>query len=110
MRTLNTLRSRAARRDEAGFTLIELLVVIAILGILAGIAVFSVAGITDRGTTAACNSEVAQTKVAVQAFYAQSGSYPTAASDLDPFFDGSAPTDSASNYTAGNPPTYRTCP
>ena len=42
---------RKARKSEGGFTLIELLIVIVILGVLAGIVVFSVRGITDRGDT-----------------------------------------------------------
>ena len=42
-------RIRAARENESGFTLIELLIVIVILGVLSGIVVFSVSGITSRG-------------------------------------------------------------
>ena len=91
MRTLNTLRSRAARRDEAGFTLIELLVVIAILGILAGIAVFSVAGITDRGTESACEANLAQAKVATETHYAKTGGYAASTAVLDQYFQGSFP-------------------
>ena len=45
-------------REEGGFTLIELMIVIVILGILAGIVMFAVGGITDRGTVAACKSDV----------------------------------------------------
>ena len=45
-------------REEAGFTLIELLIVIVILGILAGVVVFSVGGITDRGNVAACKTDL----------------------------------------------------
>ena len=36
---------------EEGFTLIELMIVIVILGVLAGIVIFAVGGITDRGTS-----------------------------------------------------------
>ena len=50
-------RLRAARQDESGFTLIELLIVIVILGVLAGVVVFAVSGITDRGVTAACKAD-----------------------------------------------------
>ncbi|RXM20638.1 prepilin-type N-terminal cleavage/methylation domain-containing protein, partial [Citrobacter sp. AAK_AS5] len=42
---LKNLRERRGR-GEGGFTLIELLLVIIILGILAGIVVFSVRGVT----------------------------------------------------------------
>ncbi len=48
---------RKAREEESGFTLIELLIVIVILGVLAGIVVFAVGGITDRGNESACKSD-----------------------------------------------------
>jgi prepilin-type N-terminal cleavage/methylation domain-containing protein len=72
-------RAREVREDEAGFTLIELLIVIVILGVLAGIVVFSVRGVTDRGETAACKSEVATVETAVEAYYAKTGNYPVMA-------------------------------
>jgi len=64
-----------ARTDE-GFTLIELMIVIVILGVLAGIVVFAVGGITDRGTSAACKTDVSTVSTAVEAYYAKKGSYP----------------------------------
>jgi prepilin-type N-terminal cleavage/methylation domain-containing protein len=63
----------AASESESGFTLVELLIVIVILGILSGIVVFSVSGITSCGANAACNSDVASVTVASEAFYAQTG-------------------------------------
>jgi len=63
------------RKDE-GFTLIELLIVIVILGILATIVVFAVGGVTDRGQQSACDADRASLEVAVEAYYAQTGSYP----------------------------------
>jgi general secretion pathway protein G len=88
-------RARKAREDESGFTLIELLIVIVILGILAGIVVFSVQGVTDRGTNAACKSDVKTLDVAAEAYYAQKGTYPTAWADLAGTFvhDTTAPAD-----------------
>ena len=62
---------RAASAEESGFTLVELLIVISILGILAGIVVFSVAGITDDGTVAACKTEKAILSAAQEAYYAK---------------------------------------
>lgn len=67
-----SLDSRRRTNDD-GFTLIELLIVIVILGILAAIVVFSVKGITDKGTTAACKADVETVTVAEEAYYA--GSY-----------------------------------
>src|SRR4051812_26153938 len=49
---------RQAVRNENGFTLIELLMVIVILGILSGIVVFAVGGITDKGQTSACKATI----------------------------------------------------
>jgi general secretion pathway protein G len=69
-----------ARSDE-GFTLIELMIVIVILGVLAGIVIFAVGGITDNGNVAACKSDVKTVSVAVEAFKAKNGVYPP---DLDP--------------------------
>lgn len=63
-------RIREARKNESGFTLVELLMVIVILGVLAGIVVFAVNGINDRGDVAACKSDVKNVEVAVEAYYA----------------------------------------
>jgi general secretion pathway protein G len=59
------------RKDDRGFTLIELLIVIVILGILAGIVIFAVAGITDRGSASACKSDRKTIEVAVEAYRAK---------------------------------------
>jgi general secretion pathway protein G len=56
---------RRRRRGESGFTLIELLVVIAILGVLAGIVIFNVTGVSDRGQLASCKAEVANIQTAL---------------------------------------------
>lgn len=64
-------RIRRARENESGFTLIEVLVVISILGVLAGIVVFAVSGITDRGQTNACKTDKATMQTAQQAYYAK---------------------------------------
>ena len=64
-----------SRRDE-GFTLIELLVVIVVLGILAAVVVFAVGGITDRGKSSSCKTEVSTVQTAAEAYQAKFGSYP----------------------------------
>ena len=74
-----------ARDEESGFTLIELLIVIVILGILAGVVIFSVGGVTDTGAVAACKTDVKTVSVAVEAYKAKNGSFPT---DLDVLTDG----------------------
>lgn len=63
---------RQMKQDE-GFTLVELLVVIAILGILAGIVVFSIAGITDTGKLSACATEKSILRTAQEAYFADKG-------------------------------------
>jgi prepilin-type N-terminal cleavage/methylation domain-containing protein len=74
----------ASRRtqEDAGFTLVELLVVIAILGILAGIVVFSVAGITDTGRKSACLTEASTVKTAMESYQAKNRTFPTAMAGL----------------------------
>ncbi|HZX04962.1 type II secretion system protein [Kribbella sp.] len=75
-------RLHEARRNQSGFTLIELLMVIVILGVLSGIVVFAVQGIQDRGYASACKSDVKSVEVAVEAYYAKNGTYPTLQTDL----------------------------
>ena len=76
-------RIRAIRENEKGFTLTELLIVIVILGVLTGIVVFAVGAFTNRGNQAACKSDRKAVEVAVEAYRAQTGKYPDAAtSDL----------------------------
>src|SRR6476659_2618794 len=65
------------RASEAGgFTLIELRIVIVIVGVLAGIVLFAVGGITDRGATAACKTDLSTIQTGVEAYYAKTGGYP----------------------------------
>jgi len=93
-------RIQAARENESGFTLIELLIVIVILGVLAGIVVFSVSGISNRGNAAACAATEKTVQVASEAYYAKNGSYAPLMADLTPGFLQSAPTNGVT-YAAG---------
>ena len=77
-------RIREVRRNESGFTLIELLIVIVILGVLSGIVVFAVGGVTDRGKVAACKADVKSVEVAAEAAFAQNGAYPATMAALKP--------------------------
>jgi general secretion pathway protein G len=71
-------RIRAARKADGGFTLIELLIVIVILGVLAGVVVFSVQAISNRGNNAACETNKKSLASAAAAFYADNNNqYPT---------------------------------
>ena len=74
-------RIRDARENESGFTLVELLIVIVILGVLSGIVVFSVAGITNNSAVVACKSDKKMVEVASEAYYAQTGHYAKAEKD-----------------------------
>jgi general secretion pathway protein G len=99
---------RKARQSESGFTLIELLIVIVILGVLAGIVVFAVGGITDTGDTAACKADIKTVTTAVEAFRAQSGAYPAtgdvgAEAALVPKFLNSYPDTVTYTLAAGDP-------
>jgi len=71
------------RSGQGGFTLVELLVVIAILGILAGIVVFAVGGIGDKGKAAAESTSCSVVQTAEEAYYAQNLSYATGAGALN---------------------------
>jgi general secretion pathway protein G len=69
----NSMRKHHA--GESGFTLVELLVVIVILGVLAGIVVFAVGGITNNSTKSACQSDVATLQTAEDTYFAQNNAY-----------------------------------
>ena len=80
MTTKSSTRSIASLQNEndKGFTLIELLIVIVILGVLAGITVFAVSNFTSTSVQAACKADYKSVEVAVEAYKAQVGIYPTA--------------------------------
>jgi general secretion pathway protein G len=65
----NRVARRRRRRGQGGFTLIELLVVIAVLAILAAIVIFNVVGVTNRGSTSACSTDVKSVQTATDAYY-----------------------------------------
>ena len=68
------LQTRLAK-EESGFTLIELLIVLVIIGILLAIAVPSYLGFKDRANKAAAQANVRSSVPAVEAYYADNGTY-----------------------------------
>lgn len=60
------MRNRHA--GQRGFTLIELLVVIAVLAVLAAVVVFNVTGVTNRGKSSACQTDVKSVQSAVDSY------------------------------------------
>ncbi len=64
------------KRTDEGFTLIELLIVIIILAILAAIVVFAVGTTTKNASVAACKSTAKSVETAVEAYKAQTGTFP----------------------------------
>ena len=71
---LNKLQKRL-KQEESGFTLIELLIVLVIIGILLAIAVPSYLGFKDRANNTAASANVRSAIPAVEAFYADNGTY-----------------------------------
>jgi prepilin-type N-terminal cleavage/methylation domain-containing protein len=98
-------RIRDARENESGFTLVELLIVIVILGVLSGIVVFSVSGISDRGTASACKANLSSVKVASEAFYAKGGTYAADLTGLSGFLQSTTVPDVVYTYKAPTAPT-----
>jgi prepilin-type N-terminal cleavage/methylation domain-containing protein len=91
---MKALIKRYKEEGAEGFTLIELLIVIVILGILSTVVVFAVQGITNKGQSNSCKADKNTLEVAVEAYNANYGAYPTAMSQLLPPSSGS-PTASA---------------
>jgi prepilin-type N-terminal cleavage/methylation domain-containing protein len=73
---------RRQRRGQTGFTLIELLVVIAVLAILAAIVLFNVVGVTNRGKSSACDTDVKTFQTAVDAAINDASASNTTAASL----------------------------
>jgi prepilin-type N-terminal cleavage/methylation domain-containing protein len=76
--------SQRRRKGQGGFTLIELLVVIAVLAVLAGIVIFNVTGVANKGKSSACVTDKQTIQTAVDAYYNDHNStYPASGANVD---------------------------
>ena len=75
MSSFTTKLHKRLAQEESGFTLIELLIVLVIIGILLAIAVPSYLGFKDRANNTAASANVRSAIPAVEAFYADNGTY-----------------------------------
>ncbi|MBK6671111.1 MAG: prepilin-type N-terminal cleavage/methylation domain-containing protein [Actinobacteria bacterium] len=83
---MKAFNDRRAAAGQGGFTLIELLIVIAILGILAGVVVLAVGGVSDSAQTKACEIEGKSIETAIQAYKADQGVLPGSLAVLAPTY------------------------
>ena len=68
---------------ESGFTLVELLMSIVVVGILAAVAMVGVAGLQEKGQTAACSTSLEAAKSATEIYYSiTGGKYPQTFANL----------------------------
>lgn len=77
------MREQLKKKREEGFTLIELLIVIIILAILAAIVVFAVGSTTKNSKISACNADAKSVETAVEAYKAQTTSFPASLAALE---------------------------
>jgi prepilin-type N-terminal cleavage/methylation domain-containing protein len=67
--------ARGSSGGSEGFTLVELLIVLLIIGVLLAIAIPSLLGFAGRADQAAARANVAAARPAIEAYYADNGSY-----------------------------------
>ncbi len=77
-RMINALNKKrdSINSNDKGFTLIELLVVVIIIGILAAIAIPVYIGVQDNAKNSSAQSDLANAKIAVVAYYTANSSFP----------------------------------
>ena len=65
------------RNNNKGFTIVELLIVIVVIGILALLVITTYSGIQQKARNSKRQSDVAAVQTQLEAFYQQSGYYPS---------------------------------
>lgn len=82
-RGMRHMRSLKSYTRQKGFTIVELLIVIVVIGILATLVIVTFAGIQQRARDTQRQTDVNAIQGHVEAYYAQTGTYPTLAMLLD---------------------------
>ena len=72
--------------DKKGFTLVELLVVVVIIGILVALILPNTLRAIGQANTKECASNLRSIDTAIQMFYTENRTWPTATADLTPYF------------------------
>lgn len=84
------MRSLKSYKNQKGFTIVELLIVIVVIGILATLVIVTFSGIQQRARDTQRQTDVNALQGHVEAYYAQTGNYPTLAMILDSGFRGAS--------------------
>lgn len=66
-------------KKQKGFTIVELLIVIVVIGILATLVIVTFSGIQQKGRNSQRQTDINAVASHVEAYYAETGTYPTAA-------------------------------
>ena len=66
-------------KNKKGFTIVELLIVIVVIGILATLVIVTFTGIQQKARNSQRQTDINAVDSHVEAYYAQSGNYPTLA-------------------------------
>jgi general secretion pathway protein G len=78
---------RRCSNPESGWTFVESIIVIAIIIILSGTMAFSAVRYVDRARRAATRAQVATVRLALHAYFLDTGAYPTQAQGLDALWE-----------------------
>ncbi len=73
-------------KKQKGFTIVELLIVIVVIGILATLVIVTFSGIQQKGRNSQRQTDINALQSHVEAYYASTGTYPTAAMINDAAF------------------------